>query len=140
MLLHTRIHRFPMRRLLPRCLLLPLLLQLAYDDDVCRLLHSHRHLLPLLMGSIFQISRLRMARYCASSPDNPFSVESSLILSVLLSISLAFHLFLGASITITLLTTYYPSSLLITCTYHFSLLSYKIHAYCVNGHCLFVVV
>ena len=124
MLLHTRIRRFPMRRLLPIpiCLLLPLLLQLAYDDDVCLLLHSHRHLLPLLMGSIFQISRLSMARYCASSPDNPFSVESSLILSVQLSFSLAFLLFLGASTTITLLHTY-PSSLLITRTYHFSLLS-----------------
>ena len=67
--------------------------------------------------------RPQAARSCASSTNNAFCLNSSLMLSIHLSFSLPFLLIPGASITISLLPTY-SSSLFIKCPYHFNFLTW----------------
>ena len=70
--------------------------------------------------SMFRIRHL--TRSCASSADNSLSDKSFLMLSNHLCFGLPLLLFLGTSITITLLPTYF-SSLLNTISYQFNRLS-----------------
>ena len=74
------------------------------------------------VGSMCLVTRLHLGRSCASSPDNPLSDKSFLVLSSHLRFGLPLLLFPGTSIPVTLLPMY-SSSLLETCPYHFNLLS-----------------
>ena len=72
--------------------------------------------------SMFWTRRHQAARSCASSPDNPSSVISCLMMSIHLRFCLPFFHFPYISMIITPLPTY-SSFLLTTCPYQFTLLS-----------------
>ena len=74
------------------------------------------------VGSMCLMRRLHLGRSCASSPDNPLSDKSFLMLSNHLRFGLPLLPFPGTSIPITLFPKY-SSSLPETCPYHFNLLS-----------------
>ena len=87
------------------------------------------------VGSMCLVRRLHLGRSCASSPDNPLSDKSFLMLSNHLRYGLPLLLFPGTSILTTLLPTY-SSSLLETCPYHFNLLFFIFSYFYVGLMCL----
>ena len=70
----------------------------------------------LMVGSMFLMRRLHLARSCASYPDNSVSDKSFLMLSNHLRFGLLLLLFHGTSIAITLLPTYSSSQYMPTPT------------------------
>ena len=95
---------------------------LPFSVKSCLVLSIHLHFsLPFLLFSVKSCLMLSIHLHF-SLPFLLFSVKSCLMLSIHLHFYLPFLLFHGTSIAMTLLVTY-PSSLLITCLYHFHLLS-----------------
>ena len=77
------------------------------------------------VGSMYDDIRLQVARSFTSSPDSPFSLVPSFTLSNHLLLGLPLFLLPCTYISIALLPMYW-SSFLITCPYHFNLLSWTL--------------